>query len=332
MQNRAFSVEHPMSSSPDQNLAAHADSQAGAAVAEGYVGDLSLQREQGPVAAGGLDLAAWNPGSDKLWSIQAEWMGRQAELWYGMLQRPVDAPASDVAETDAGDQRIERPPARGNPMFDYLRQACLINASYVKSMASTAPVADEQAKDHVRTLTAQMFDAMAPSSFLGVESNPVESSYLDIRDTLKSGDIVVASKGNIKSFNNFLSLLIRVFTASSYSHVGVVVKLGNRCFVVEATPPVVRLFPLSKLDSFYVIKMEQDWSTEDENRLFEYVGLPYSDWNSIVSYFTRRPLANGKLQCAQLVSSFYRWPNLLRPEQIVRYAQETLGKRMIFVR
>lgn len=42
--------------------------------------------------------------------------------------------------------------------------------------------------------------------------------------------------------------------AESCSHVGIVIKLGNRCFVMEATPPVVRLYPLSKLESFYVIK------------------------------------------------------------------------------
>lgn len=278
----------------------------------------------------GADCTARSPGPEDLLALQTEWIGRHAKLWYGMLQQPGDQPASGT-KAKASDQGSDRPALGGSPMFDYLQAAHRINANCLESMVAAAPVGAELDMDRVRALTGQVVDAMAPSNFLDVDSQPVESNYPDIRDTLKSGDIVVASKGNIKSFNNFLSLLIRVFTASSYSHVGVVVKLGNRCFVVEATPPVVRLFPLSKLDSFYVIKMEQDWSGEDENRLFEYVGLPYSDWNSIVSYFTRRPLANGKLQCAQLVSSFYRWPNLLRPEQIVRYAQETLGKQMIFV-
>ena len=157
------------------------------------------------------------------------------------------------------------------------------------------------------------------------------SNYLEIRDKIKSGDIIVTCKGDMKSFNHFLSLAIRVLTASSYSHVGIAIRLGKRCFVVEATPPVVRLYPLSRLDSFYVIKMDAALTTEDENRLFDYIGVPYSDWNSIVTYLTRKSPANGKLQCAQLVSAFYNWPNLLRPEQIVRYAQESLRKRMIFV-
>lgn len=319
-----------MSSAPDQNPAAPAMLQAGSDMAQGASQFLSPQQKNGPAAPGSLDLSAWGAGSKDLLALQQEWMERQAQVWLGMLDKPAAKPSPQAAKPEADNKPSDHPaPAEGS-MFDYLRESYLVNADCLKRAAEVVPV-PAPTKDQIRHVTREVVDAMAPSKLFATLAETTTSNYQEIRDEMKSGDIIVACKGNMQTFNGFLSLLIRIFTASSYSHVGVVVKLGNRCFVVEATPPVVRLYPLSKLDSFYVIKMEQALSREDENRLFEYVGMPYSDWNSIASYFTGKPLANGKLQCAQLVSSFYNWPNLLRPEQIVRYAQETLGKRMVFV-
>lgn len=321
-----------MSSAPDQNPAAQAMLLAGNAMAQGASLFLSPQHKNGPAAPDGLDPSVWTAGSKELLALQKEWMDRHAKIWLGLLDKPAGQADPQVAKPEADDKPGERPAPARPPMLDYLQQSYLVNADYMKRAAEAAPVPQGPAKDCMRALTGQMVDAMAPSNFPAFNVEPRVSDYAAIRDELQSGDIIVASKGNMKSFDGFLSLAIRIGTASSYSHVGVVVKLGNRCFVVEATPPVVRLYPLSKLDSFYVIKMDQRLSREDENRLFEYVGQPYSDWNSVVSYFTRKPLANGKLQCAQLVSSFYNWPNLLRPEEIVKYTQEVLGKRMVFVR
>ena len=319
-----------MPSAPDQSPAAQATLQAGSTMAQGASPSLSHQQKNGPLAPVGLDRSPWGAGSNELLALQQEWMERQAQVWLGMLDQSAGKPDPQVAKAEAIEQPVDHSAPAATSVFDYLRQSYQVNADYMKRAVETAPV-PEPTKDQIRHVTREVVDAMAPSNLFANHLGAKTSNYREIRDELKSGDIIVACKGNMQSFNGLISLFIRVLTASSYSHVGVVVKLGNRCFVVEATPPVVRLYPLSKLDSFYVIKMEQALSRDDENRLFEYVGLPYSDWNSIVSYFTGKPLANGKLQCAQLVSSFYNWPNLLRPEQIVRYAQETLGKRMVFV-
>lgn len=320
-----------MSSAPNQNPAAHAMPPAENAMARGASQPVSPQHTHGPVAPGGLDPSAWITGLSEQLSLQQEWMQRQAQIWLGMADRSAAKPDPQMAEPATDDRPVDQPAPATLPIFDCLQQSYLVNAECLKRAAEVAPV-PEPAKDQIRHVTREVVDAMAPSRLFANHVGAATSNYQEIRDELKSGDIIVASKGNMQSFNGFISLFIRIVTASSYSHVGVVIKLGSRCFVVEATPPVVRLYPLSKLDSFYVIKMEQALSRDDENRLFEYVGRPYSDWNSVVSYFTGKPLANGKLQCAQLVSSFYNWPNLLRPEQIVKYAQETLGKRMVFVR
>lgn len=318
-----------MSSAPDQDPAAQAMLQAGGAMAQGASQSLSAQQEKAPLAPAGLDLATWMSGSKDLLALQQEWMEQQAKVWLGMLDKPAANPSQQGSKPEADAKPVDQAPSKPQ-IFDYLEESYRVNAECLKRAAEVLPV-PQPTRDQVRHVTREVVNAMAPSSILANHAGAATTTYREIRDELKSGDIIVSCKGNMQTFNGFISLFIRIVTASSYSHVGVVVKLGNRCFVVEATPPVVRLYPLSKLDSFYVIKMEQALSKDDENRLFEYVGMPYSDWNSVVSYFTGKPLANGKLQCAQLVSSFYDWPNLLRPEQIVRYAQEKLGKRMVFV-
>ena len=320
-----------MPSSAEQNHAADAISRAGSAMAEGSGVFPARQQKYSSVASGDPDPSAGDAGWQELMILQKEWLGRHAELWQGMPSQPAAKRDRPTAKPEASETCSANPALGGSPMFDLLQRACQINPDYMKRAVEAVPV-PEPVKDPIPVVTPKAPAARAVANVVATAAQATVSRYQEIRDKLKSGDIIVCCKGNMKSFKGFLSLLVRVVTASSYSHVGVVIKLGNRCFVVEATPPVVRLYPLSKLDSFYVIKMEQRLSREDENRLFEYVGLPYSDWNSIVSYFTRKPLANGKLQCAQLVSSFYNWPNLLRPEQIVRYAREDLGKQMVFVR
>ena len=321
-----------MPSVTDQNPAVQAMSQRDRALAQGTSEFLNRLHEDSPEALGGLAPSAWSAGPTELMELHAEWVKRHAELLQGVLDQPGGRPGAQSAEVAARDEGVDGPALPARRASDYLRQARQINADCLKNLVDASAVRERPAQDRMHLPTGQKADAVVPANVAATAAQATVSKYQEIRDKLKSGDIIVCCKGNMKSFKGFLSLLVRVVTASSYSHVGVVIKLGNRCFVVEATPPVVRLYPLSKLDSFYVIKMEQRLSREDENRLFEYVGLPYSDWNSIVSYFTRKPLANGKLQCAQLVSSFYNWPNLLRPEQIVRYAQEDLGKQMVFVR
>ena len=50
-------------------------------------------------------------------------------------------------------------------MFDYVRQAYLLNASFLKQMADAMPIADGRAKSRIQFLTRQYIDALAPSNF-----------------------------------------------------------------------------------------------------------------------------------------------------------------------
>ena len=108
--------------------------------------------------------------------MQEERMGGPAQLGQGMLEKPVDQPGPQVASAAAGDKRFAHPAWSESPVYDYLRQAYLINAEYMKRVADEAPAADAQAKNRMRFLTRQMVDAMAPSNFLATNPEFVQKA------------------------------------------------------------------------------------------------------------------------------------------------------------
>ena len=104
--------------------------------------------------------------------------------------------------------------------------------------------------------------------------------YAEYRPNLKSGDVVAwSSKG-------FKPSLIRYFTKSEYTHVGIVWTYRGRVFVIEQVFPEARIFPLSELLPFYVIHMNKPLSAEAEDVAFNYLGITkYSNWEAIKSLF-----------------------------------------------
>ncbi|MCM2307805.1 MAG: class I poly(R)-hydroxyalkanoic acid synthase [Sulfuritalea sp.] len=143
--------------------------------------------QQQPAAPQGVNAAAWNAESEALKTLQQEWMARQAQLWQGMLGKAPDQPAPQVASPSAGDKRFDHPAWAASPVYDYLRQAYLINAEYMKRMAEAAPVADGQAKNRMRFLTRQMVDAMAPSNFLATNPEFVQKALETKGESIQQG-------------------------------------------------------------------------------------------------------------------------------------------------
>lgn len=173
-----------MSSPPDQSDPFKAMLQAGNAMAQGFNQFLAQQQ---PAAPQGVNAAAWNAESEALKTLQQEWMARQAQLWQGMLGKAPDQPAPQVASPSAGDKRFDHPAWAASPVYDYLRQAYLINAEYMKRMAEAAPVADGQAKNRMRFLTRQMVDAMAPSNFLATNPEFVQKALETKGESIQQG-------------------------------------------------------------------------------------------------------------------------------------------------
>lgn len=129
------------------------------------------------------------------------------------------------------------------------------------------------------------------------------TTYSEIRDEFKSGDIIAFSHYKWASYYDLQVQAVRLFSFSEYTHVGVVVVLGGRVWLAESVTPVVRLVPLSNFakDGFYVIPTRTEMSEEELEFLLSKVGLAkYSKWQAILAYLDRLELGKDDLfECAE---------------------------------
>jgi hypothetical protein len=134
--------------------------------------------------------------------------------------------------------------------------------------------------------------------------------YKNVRDTIKSGDILAWSHRSWGSFYDLQVQAVRFATQSEYCHVGTAWVVAGRVFVIEAVTPKVRIYPLSKLLPFYLIKLDGNWTMEAEEFALAQVGMDYSKLQAIESFF-RLPKADNLWQCAELTAAIARHNGLM---------------------
>ncbi len=135
--------------------------QAGQALAQNFLAFLNTQQ---PTAA--LDSAtAMSPDPEQLTRLQKTFFEQQSQLWNSMLLRAKGDPVTPVVQPEPGDRRFSSPEWQSSPMFDYVRQAYLINSSFVRELVEVLPADDEKAKDLARFKARQYIDAMSPANF-----------------------------------------------------------------------------------------------------------------------------------------------------------------------
>ena len=157
------------------------------------------------------------------------------------------------------------------------------------------------------------------------------AEYKDVRDSIKSGDLLAWSANKLTSFKDFQVQAIRVFDRTEYTHVGIAWRVADRLFVIEAVTPHVRIVPLSNELPCYHIPMEVEWTEELEKRILSYVGNPmyeYSKWEAIKAFFGWNKKGNTKLECAEFVQIIYEKAGLAfktraTPSDVVKESLET---------
>ncbi len=132
--------------------------------------------------------------------------------------------------------------------------------------------------------------------------------YQDVRENIRSGDVLVWKKDRLSFMSNLFLKVIRFFTLSEFAHVAVAWRVGSRLFAIEATQPFVRIFPISGYDEFYHIPLNlKDIKEDNINFLLSQVGKTYSLKGAIRAYFDL-PLdySDNAWQCAELTGEFLR--------------------------
>jgi polyhydroxyalkanoate synthase len=120
-------------------------------------------------------------------ALQHEWREKQAALWQAMLQRDSTTAGTALVEPEPGDRRFSHPSWTDSPVFDYLRQAYLLNAQYLKKMADVAPAADALSRSRMQFATRQFVDALAPSNFAATNPEFIQKALETKGESIKLG-------------------------------------------------------------------------------------------------------------------------------------------------
>jgi polyhydroxyalkanoate synthase len=125
--------------------------------------------------------------ANPLTELQRETWERHARLWQSVLGRKAGEAVKPVVAPASGDRRFSAAPWSESPVYDYLRQAYLINAEFMTRAADAVPVADGRAKDRLRYLTRQFVEAMAPSNFAATNPEFIQAALDSKGESIKAG-------------------------------------------------------------------------------------------------------------------------------------------------
>lgn len=159
-------------------------------------------------------------------------------------------------------------------------------------------------------------------------------NYQKSRPLIRSGDLIGQSGGSWKTWAGIKVNMVRIFTRSTYSHVGIAWVVGGRVFMLEAVKPRLRIYPMSKIGDFYWLPMEARWGANAEHAALENVGVEYSELVALKAFFG--PLEEGNVQqCAAYALTVFRADaidlgNRATPDSVVLAAMRR-GSECVFV-
>jgi hypothetical protein len=168
----------------------------------------------------------------------------------------------------------------------------------------------------------------------------MSSNYSEIRDSIRTGDLVSWKAGKVTSFFGLVLYLYQKILKPKSVHVGIVMTLGGRLFVVEARPPAVRIFPLSCMDDFYLVRTNIPFEQNNIDFLLKEIGVPYGVIDLILGIAN---LYNDKDQvyCSELCDIYYKEIKYLpedkestgsNPDQLLEAVIEKSGSKPIYVK
>lgn len=162
--------------------------------------------------------------------------------------------------------------------------------------------------------------------------------YSQKRNDIKTGDLLVWKTTRINSFFDFILFLYQKIFKAEYTHVAIAVKEGNRLFIIEATPPVVRLYPISMCDDFYLFPVDTETKSSHTDILLRKIGLKYSIWDLIRGILK---LGNNEKEeyCSEIASRFYNEIGYiddidagLTPDSLIKAIRKVHKTEPIFVK
>ncbi len=149
---------------------------------------------------------------------------------------------------------------------------------------------------------------------------------------LKSGDILVWND-SFKGQSRY-GALIRLFTASDFTHVGVAIKNDDGLFSAEANVPVIRTTKVDLSDRLFYIPTPIIHDNIGQSFIDDTQGLRYSYLDAIRSLFGIIDERNDKWQCAEYVLDYLKCyghdlGRVYTPSRLVRAAMREFNAPLV---
>ncbi|NLF54058.1 MAG: class I poly(R)-hydroxyalkanoic acid synthase [Thauera phenolivorans] len=160
---------------------------AGQAMAQGFFDTLARQHAVMQDSTGAAAPKVPMPEAEALAAMQKAFAEKHAALWSAMLARKPGEAAEPVAKPAPGDKRFTAPEWQESPVFDYVRQAYLLNADFMNQLADSLPMADGRAKSRIQFLTRQYVDALAPTNFAATNPEFIKTAIDSRGESISQG-------------------------------------------------------------------------------------------------------------------------------------------------
>ena len=114
------------------------------------------------------------------------------QLWAQTYQRLQGQAAEPVFPAAKGDRRFAAPDWKENPLFDFLRQAHSISASWAEDMAERSLDLDPQTRAKAKFYLRQITSALSPSNFVATNPELLRETMSSSGDNLVRGATLLA--------------------------------------------------------------------------------------------------------------------------------------------
>ncbi|WP_448359408.1 PHA/PHB synthase family protein [Fluviibacter sp.] len=142
------------------------------AMTQSFTDFLQAKMPPGPAQS----MASMNPPLEKVQPLVADLVSAHQQLWQQMLRQPTDAPNTPVVPELAKDRRFANEAWSASPVYDYLRQAYLLNSRFLSGVSEVLPSEDKKETARRRFLTQQFIDALAPSNFAATNPEVIQKA------------------------------------------------------------------------------------------------------------------------------------------------------------
>lgn len=160
--------------------------------------------------------------------------------------------------------------------------------------------------------------------------------YKECMRCVKTGDILAFTGPKVGSRTHFFAYLVRLFTMSEYSHVGIAYKMENRLYLLEAQVPEVRITPMGDRGNYYLIPMNVKVPQTVVDSLLREVGEEYSIMEALRSYFGLNNFKDKKWICTEYVKYYLdmmgvELKKVKTPSDVVKGLLNLHSKSLIYV-